>query len=247
MIRWSPMSSVFSMEPEGITRACPSVPLMSMKARITQNQAMASLLTLELMEASASLAEAAFVFILTASAFTIHLDSCPIRGPRRAALTIGHYTTLSAFTVCRYDFGRFSVGGAFADLELHQVRGIHACIAGRTKLVFGIADRLLKAGKREVAEGIGAEVFANLLRSVGRSNEFFARGRVHAVVAGRNRGRATDAHMNLFGTRLAHHAHEFATGGAAYDGVVYKDDALSGDEFAHGIQFELHAEIANGL
>src|SRR6516225_10787050 len=74
MIRWSPMSSVFSMEPEGITRACPSVPLISMKASITQNQAMASLLTLELMEASASLAGASFVFTLIASAFTVHLN-----------------------------------------------------------------------------------------------------------------------------------------------------------------------------
>ena len=68
------MSSVFSMEPEGITRAWPSVPLMSMKARMTQNQAMISLLTLALMEASDSLAGAPFlVFTLIASAFTIHL------------------------------------------------------------------------------------------------------------------------------------------------------------------------------
>jgi len=48
---------------------------MSMNARITQNQAMTSLLTLELMEASASFAGAPFfVFTLIASAFTIHLN-----------------------------------------------------------------------------------------------------------------------------------------------------------------------------
>src|SRR5215475_4575962 len=104
MIRWSPISNVFSIEPEGITRAWPSVPLMSMKARITQNHAMASLFTLELMEASASLAGAAFfAFTLIASAFTVH----------------------------RYDFGRLSIGGVLADLELHQVRGIYVCITGR--------------------------------------------------------------------------------------------------------------------
>src|SRR6266852_109809 len=42
MIRWSPISRVFSMEPEGITRACPMVPLMSKNTSATQNQAMTS-------------------------------------------------------------------------------------------------------------------------------------------------------------------------------------------------------------
>src|SRR5574340_441497 len=45
MIRWSPMSSVFSIEPEGITRACPMVPLISRNASATQNHASASLRT----------------------------------------------------------------------------------------------------------------------------------------------------------------------------------------------------------
>src|ERR1700676_4021867 len=68
------MSRVFSMEPEGMTRAWPRVPLMSMKARMTQNQAMISLLTLALMEASDSFAGAPLlVFTLIASAFTNHL------------------------------------------------------------------------------------------------------------------------------------------------------------------------------
>src|SRR5271169_2938058 len=76
------MSRVFSMEPEGMTRAWPRVPLMSMKARMTQNQAMASLLTFALMEASAGLgaasAEEFLDFDLIASAFTIHLN--PVDG-----------------------------------------------------------------------------------------------------------------------------------------------------------------------
>src|SRR5262250_153842 len=36
------MSSVFSMDPEGMTRAWPMVPLISRKASATQNQAMIS-------------------------------------------------------------------------------------------------------------------------------------------------------------------------------------------------------------
>src|SRR5580765_7774661 len=39
MIRWSPMSKVFSIEPEGMTRAWPIAPLISRKTRPTQNQA----------------------------------------------------------------------------------------------------------------------------------------------------------------------------------------------------------------
>src|SRR4029077_468327 len=42
IMRWSPMSSVFSMEPEGITRAWPSVPLISRKMSTTHIQAMIS-------------------------------------------------------------------------------------------------------------------------------------------------------------------------------------------------------------
>src|ERR1700739_3211133 len=95
MMRWSPMSSVFSMEPEGMTRAWPRVPLMSMKARMTQNQAMISLLTLALMEASASLAAPFLVFTLIASAFTIHLverfSDISILAASRTGLKAGHY------------------------------------------------------------------------------------------------------------------------------------------------------------
>src|ERR1700692_4534798 len=79
MIRWSPTKRVFSIEPVGITRACPRAPLTSMKTKPTQNQARISLLTLALMEAPESLAEEPLVpflaLTLIASAFTIHLSS----------------------------------------------------------------------------------------------------------------------------------------------------------------------------
>src|SRR5271163_2846232 len=42
MMRWSPTSRVFSMEPEGITRAWPSVPLINRNMRMTHIQAITS-------------------------------------------------------------------------------------------------------------------------------------------------------------------------------------------------------------
>src|SRR6202035_2096086 len=53
--------------------------------------------------------------------------------------------------------------------------------------------------------------------------------------------------MDFFGAGVAHHADELAAGGAADDGIVDEDDALSGDEFTNGIEFEFDAEIADGL
>src|SRR5271168_3423341 len=38
MMRWSPISTVFSIEPLGITRACATLPSIRMNASITQNQ-----------------------------------------------------------------------------------------------------------------------------------------------------------------------------------------------------------------
>src|SRR5271170_2246584 len=160
MMRWSPMSKVSSMEPEGMTRAWPSVPLMSMKARMTQNQAMISLFTFTLMGTSGSFAEAFLFFTFVSSAFTIH----------------------------HHSFRRFVGLGAFADFELHEVGGIDAGVAGGAERAVGITDRAAKAGEREIAERIGAEKFANLLGRFGRGDELFFCGRIHAVVAGRDGG-----------------------------------------------------------
>src|SRR5215469_12418677 len=272
------MSSVFSIEPEGMTRAWPRVPLMSKKARITQNQAMISLLTLAPIVGSGALAALFFGFVLAASAFTIHLGrsihpsiycraywrfgarfrsacrpaptfvrplrSQPLRVPRGGSNARGW----SSFPLDRYCFDRaHSIRSVFADFELHQVRGVDTRITGSTELAFGVADGFSKAREREIAKGISAEVLADLLGRVRGGDELFLCRSVHAVVAGRDCWRTTDAHVNFTGSGFPHHADELATGGAAHDGIVHKHNALSPDEFADGIELEFHAEIANRL
>src|SRR5260221_2944595 len=144
-------------------------------------------------------------------------------------------------------FGRICIGGGFANFELDQVRRVVAGVARGAEFCFGVVHGLFETAEREIAERIGAQIFADLLRRVGRGDEFFLSGRVDAVVAGRDRWRAADAHVNFFGAGFAHHADELAAGGAADDGIVNEDNALSGDEFADGIEFQLYAEIADGL
>ena len=80
-----------------------------------------------------------------------------------------------------------------------------------------------------------------------RRDQLFAPGRIHAVIAGRNRRRAADAHVNFGGACLAHQAHDLAAGGAAHDRIVHQNHALPFEHAAHRIQFQLHAEIADGL
>src|SRR5271155_4275459 len=191
---------------------------MSRKARATQNQAMISLLTLAPMGMCASFSAAILFFAWVASAFTVH----------------------------RYGFRSFTGLRTFGDLELHEIRGIDAGVAGGAKLAFGVADSLAKIGQREITERIGAEKFANLLRRVGRGDQFLFCGRVDTVVAGRNGWRTTDAHVNFCGAGFANHANKFATGGAANDGIIDENDALAGDEATHGIEFEFYAKITDG-
>src|SRR5260370_36098744 len=114
------MSRVFSIEPEGMTRAWPIVPLMSRKARPTQNQAMISRWILVF---TGTFASSCLVFF---SVFTFHHHR-PVCG--------------RGFTfVERVSFDGFAVGGAFPYLKLDQVRRIDARITRGTELAFGIAD-----------------------------------------------------------------------------------------------------------
>ena len=136
---------------------------------------------------------------------------------------------------------------ALADFELHEIRGIDAGITRRTELAFGVIHGLAQCGERDVAKRIRAEELANFFGGIRGGDELFARGRVHAVVTRRNRGRTADAHVNFAGAGFANHAHNFAAGGAADDGVVDENDALAFDEAADGIEFQLYAEISNGL
>src|ERR1700722_1601307 len=74
-IRGSPISTVRSMEPLGITRACTNVPSMKRKAMMTQNQETTSRQTLSLVVAGAGAggSMACSPPIASASAFTMSL------------------------------------------------------------------------------------------------------------------------------------------------------------------------------
>src|SRR6266849_6615273 len=119
------MSSVFSIEPDGITRAWPMVPLIRRNTSPTQNHAMISRWIFVPTGTIAS----CFFFL---SAFTFHHHR-PLCGPGFTSI----FMQMS---------GRLSIRGGFADLELHQVRGIDACITRRTKAAFGISNGLSQGG-----------------------------------------------------------------------------------------------------
>src|SRR6266566_7295514 len=231
MIRWSPISRVFSMEPEGMTRACPMVPLISRNTSPTQNQAITSRWTFVLIGTFASGFFAFSVFAL--SAFTMHHHR-PFCG--------------SGFTAyCNRSGGPIFGGTAPANLQLHQVGRVNPRIARRTESAFAVGDGLFERSKREIAERIRTDEFADFFGRFRGGNQLLARGRVHAVVAGRDCGRATDAHVDFLGPGLANHAHDFAAGGAANDGIVHQHHALAFHEAANGIELELDAEIADRL
>src|SRR6266849_8050434 len=139
------MSSVFSIEPDGITRAWPMVPLIRMNTSPTQNHAMISRWIFVPTGTCAS----CFFFL---SAFTFHHHR-PLRGRGFTA-------------VARRSFAGFAVKSIFAHLELHQIRRIDARITRRTELAFGITDRPAQRREGNVAERIGAQEFADFFRRV---------------------------------------------------------------------------------
>src|ERR1700721_307238 len=161
------------------------VPLIRRKARPTQNQAMASRNTRWPMGSfgSSTFLPGALPFSLRASLPT---DSCMASAftfHRHRPLDQRVFRTVSIFPVMR-------VAVALADFQLHEIGGIHGLAQGR---------------ERNIAERIRAKELANFFRRVRGSDELFARGRVHAVVTGRNRGRAADAHGHFAGAGVRTH------------------------------------------
>src|SRR5262249_37358888 len=88
---------------------------------------------------------------------------------------------------------------------------------------------------------------ADILGRVGGGDQFFARRRVHAVVARRNGGRAGDSDVHFSGAGFADHADDFAAGGSSYDRVVHQNNAFTLHEPADSSQLELDPEIADRL
>src|SRR5258708_13403092 len=141
----------------------------------------------------------------------------------------------------------FAVGRVFAYLELHQIRRVPTRITRRAEPALGITDRPTQRREGNVAERIRAKEFADFFRSVGRGDQFFPRGRVHAIVTGRNCRWATDAHVDFFCADFANQAADFAPGGTPDYAILYEYNALAFDQAADGIELELRAAITGGL
>src|SRR5690242_10027673 len=111
------MSSVFSMEPEGITRACPIVPLISKKTSATQNQAMISRCTFC---PTGTLGCDSFLGLGSAFMFHRHgmFDRCFI------SVAVHHVTCF--------------VHKSLAHFQLHQVRRIDAGVAGSAEVALRV-------------------------------------------------------------------------------------------------------------
>src|ERR1700731_1600864 len=163
IIRWSPISSVFSIEPEGITRAWPIVPLISRNTSATQNHAMISCWT---RCPTGTLACTSLFFL--ASAFMFH---------RHRPFACAVFLEIRLPRV-----GSLSVGAAFSHFQLHQVRGIHAGIARGAVVALGIVHRPLESGEGNVAERIRSDEFANLFRRARGGDQLFPRRRIHSVI-----------------------------------------------------------------
>src|ERR1700733_6016662 len=104
--------------------------------------------------------------------------------------------------------------------QLHELGRIVAGIARGAEFSLVIFHSRAKGWEREVGERIGTEKFANLLDGIVRGDQLLAARRVNTVVAGRNRGRAADTHVDFGCAGLADHADDFPAGGAADDGIV---------------------------
>src|SRR5580704_247069 len=129
MMRWSPIRRVFSIEPEGMTRAWPMVPLIRRKASPTQNQARTSRWTrwpIGSLGSSAALlatlptslpVSLAIGFSVT-SAFTFHRH-------RSLDMRVVRYVAILLFR---------SAAAALANFELHEIGRIDARVTRRTEL-----------------------------------------------------------------------------------------------------------------
>src|SRR5260370_8331720 len=158
MMRWSPISSVFCIEPEGITRAWPSVPLIKRNATATHIQAMISGLPFR-----RSGRFSPFFF----SEFTIHRhgSGCGLFFlPGRA----GRGPPIDLFVI---------------HFELHQLGRVVARIAGSAELAFGVAQGLLQAGEGEIAARGRVAKLADFLRRLRRRAQCSARGPVTPLLA----------------------------------------------------------------
>src|SRR5215469_7882870 len=137
--------------------------------------------------------------------------------------------------------------GGYQLLEIHQIGGVVAGVAGIAIFVAVIANGLAEGREGEVAKRIGFDVTADFFHAVRAGDQLAAVGSVNTVKAGRDGGGAGDAKMDFGCAGLAHHAHDLAADGSTDNRIIDEHDAFALQQMADGIVFELHAEITDGL
>src|SRR5262245_7394243 len=122
-------------------------------------------------------------------------------------------------------------------------------IAGGTevRLLFRIAAGSQHPFLTQISQRVRFDVFAGLLNRVGSSDQLSLVGGVDAVIAGRDRGRAGDAHVYLGGTSRPHHLHDLPAGCSANDRIVYQHHTLTSQKILDWIQLDPHAKVSDGL
>ena len=99
----------------------------------------------------------------------------------------------------------------------------------------------------EVSEAVGGEVGVRLLPRVGRGDQVPPQRGVDPVEARVGRRGGADAEVDLFRPGGPDHLDDLASGRPADDGVVHDNDPFPRNDPAHGVQLDLHAEVADRL
>src|SRR5204862_3536908 len=130
----------------------------------------------------------------------------------------------------------FADRGRLYLFHINPVGRIRTCVAGCAIASLGaVVASLLQTLQREKRQRLSADEVTNLFHGLICGDQLFFGRRVHPIKTRRNRRRTGDAHMNFFGSCVANHAHDLATGGAANDGVINQHDALAFEQAADRI------------
>src|SRR5687768_9054821 len=105
--------------------------------------------------------------------------------------------------------------------------GVHVGIAGSAVSGAAALHGTGQTIQAEIRNAVGIHVLADLFERVRRGDQLGAPRRVYAIKAGRDGWRAADPHMDFPCSRAPNHANDLPAGGAANNGVVHKNDALS--------------------
>src|SRR5699024_9085761 len=126
--------------------------------------------------------------------------------------------------------------------------GVGVAEAGGAEALGGRAvAELVGAVQAQIAQGVDADDLRNLLHGVVAGDEVISRVDVGAVVAGVDKGRGGDAHVDLLGAGVPQELDDSGAGGAADDGIVDEHHALAPHHLGDGVQFDLHLVLPGAL